>query len=408
MTLFAELTYRGLVNDISSPDLIDKLNKGGMTFYIGTDPTGDSLHIGHYSSLLLAKRLEKAGHHPILLIGGGTGLIGDPKPNAERPMIEKEEVMRNFVALKKQAERLFGFEVVNNNDWYQDIKMVDFLRDYGKYFNLGYMLAKDIVKRRIEEGITYAEFSYMILQALDFYHLHMTRGVDLQVAGQDQWGNMTAGIELIRKKTGDAVYAFTMPLILKSDGTKFGKSEGGSIWLDKNKTSPYELYQFLLNTEDEKAVEYLKKFTFLSKAEIDALEEDMKTSPHLRLAQHALAKEVVTDLHGESEYQKAKAISEALFKGNIANLTLDDINVCFKGIKAVSVSQEIGLTDALLTAGAVKSKREARDLIASGAISVNGKIVKDIGFVVTKTEAFGETATVIRRGKKNYYLLKHE
>ena len=407
MNLFEELTYRGLINDISSDELKEKLNKGGMTFYIGTDPTGDSLHIGHYSSFLISKRLAKAGHHPILLVGGATGLIGDPKPSAERPMITKEMVQHNFDCLKKQAIEIFGFEVVNNYDWCKDLNFIDFLRDYGKYFNVSYMLAKDIIKRRLDSGITYTEFSYMIMQALDFHYLYETRNCVMQVAGQDQWGNITAGIELIRKKSGKEAYGFTMPLITKSDGTKFGKSEGGAIWLDKNKTSSYELYQFLLNSEDAKVIDYLKKLTFLSKEEIDELEVSLQEEPHLRKAHKALAKAVISDLHGEEEYDHAVQISEALFKGNIKDLTLKEIEVCFKGLKQEETNEDINIVDALVLVKAAQSKREAREFVANGATLINGEVVKDINFMITKEAAFGQQTTVIRRGKKNYYLLKH-
>ena len=407
MNLFEELTYRGLINDISSDELAEKLNKGGMTFYIGTDPTGDSLHIGHYSSFLISKRLAKAGHHPILLVGGATGLIGDPKPSAERPMITKEQVQHNFDCLKKQATEIFGFEVVNNYDWCKDMNFIDFLRDYGKYFNINYMLAKDIIKRRLDSGITYTEFSYMLMQALDFHYLYETRNCELQVAGQDQWGNITAGIELIRKKSGKEAYGFTMPLITKSDGTKFGKSEGGAIWLDKNKTSSYELYQFLINSEDSKVIDYLKKLTFLPKEEIDELEVSLQAEPHLRKPHKALAKAVITDLHGEAEYNHAVAISEALFKGNIKDLSLEDIEACFKGLKQQETNEDINIVDALVLVKAAQSKREARDFVTNGATLINGEVVKDINFMITKENAFGNKTTVIRRGKKNYYLLKH-
>ena len=407
MNLFEELTYRGLINDISSEDLKEKLNKGGMTFYIGTDPTGDSLHIGHYSSFLISKRLAKAGHHPILLVGGATGLIGDPKPSSERPMITKEQVQHNFDCLKKQATELFGFEVVNNYDWCKDLNFIDFLRDYGKYFNVTYMLAKDIIKRRLDSGITYTEFSYMIMQALDFHYLYETRNCELQVAGQDQWGNITAGIELIRKKSGKEAYGFTMPLITKSDGTKFGKSEGGAVWLDKNKTSSYELYQFLINSEDAKVIDYLKKLTFLTKEEIDELEVSLEQEPHLRKPHKALAKAVITDLHGEEEYNHAVQISEALFKGNIKDLTLEDIEACFKGLKQEETNEDINIVDALVLVKAAQSKREARDFVNNGATLINGEVVKDINFMIKKEAAFGQKTTVIRRGKKNYYLLKH-
>ena len=407
MNLYEELVYRGLINDISSEDLKEKLNKGGMTFYIGTDPTGDSLHIGHYSSFLISKRLAKAGHHPILLVGGATGLIGDPKPSAERPMITKELVQHNFECLKKQATEIFGFEVVNNYDWCKDLNFIDFLRDYGKYFNVTYMLAKDIIKRRLDSGITYTEFSYMIMQALDFHYLYETRNCELQVAGQDQWGNITAGIELIRKKSGKEAYGFTMPLITKSDGTKFGKSEGGAVWLDKNKTSSYELYQFLINSEDAKVIDYLKKLTFLTKEEIDELEVSLANEPHLRKPHKALAKAVITDLHGEEEYNHAVQISEALFKGNIKDLSLADIEACFKGLKQEETNEDINIVDALVLVKAAQSKREARDFVNNGATLINGEVVKDINFMITKEAAFGQKTTVIRRGKKNYYLLKH-
>ena len=332
MTLYEELKWRGLIQDISSPDLIDKLNNGGLTFYIGTDPTADSMHIGHYSSFLISKRLAKAGHHPILLVGGATGLIGDPKPTAERPMISKEAVEHNFKGLKKQAEEIFGFEVVNNYDWTKDINVIDFLRDYGKYFNINYMLAKDKVKSRLESGITYAEFSYMILQALDFMHLYEERGCTLQVAGSDQWGNITAGIELVRKKLDKEIYGMVMPLVTDSNGVKFGKTEGNALWLDKNKTSSYELYQYLINLEDSMIIEYLKKLTFLSKEEIEEIEKRHNENPGLREAHKILAREVITDIHGKEEYEKALKLSQVLFSGDIKELTSKEIEEVFKGV----------------------------------------------------------------------------
>lgn len=406
MTLYEELKWRGLIKDISDEELIKKLNQGGLTFYIGTDPTADSLHIGHFSSFLISKRLKNAGHHPILLVGGGTGLIGDPRPSSERPMITKEEVEHNFCCLKEQAEKLFGFEVVNNNDWLKDINCIDFLRDYGKYFNINYMLDKDIIRRRLDSGITYTEFSYMILQALDFLHLHKTRGVDLQVAGQDQWGNITAGIDLIRKKTGDQVHCFTMPLLTKKDGTKFGKSEGGAVWLDKDKTSPYELYQFLLNAEDEKVIDYLKFLTFLSVSEIEELETSLKNEPELRLAQKALAREVVTYIHGEDLYKEAVNITNSLFSGDIANLSVSEIEMAFKGLQAYSIDRDTLLVDLLVDSNICKSKREAREFISSNSISVNGKKINDLDCVITRDMAIEDKYIVIRRGKKKYYIIK--
>lgn len=405
MTVFEELKWRGLIKDVSSPLLEKKINEGGLTFYIGTDPTGDSLHIGHFSSFLISKRLKEAGHHPILLVGGGTGLIGDPKPTAERPMITKEEVEHNFQCLKKQAEDIFGFRVVNNNDWIEKICVTDFLRDYGKYFNINYMLDKDIVRRRLDTGITYTEFSYMILQALDFLHLYEEDGCTLQVAGQDQWGNITAGIDLIRKKTGKEAFGFTMPLLTKSDGTKFGKSEGGAIWLDREKTSSYELYQFLINAEDSKVIDYLKFLTFLSKEEIDALAESTEKEPEKRLAHEALAKEVITFLHGEEAYQEAKTISAKLFRGEIASFTKKEVEEVFRGVPKYEIQSGITLLEALVNTGICNSKREGRELIGAGSISINGDKCMDEAHLLEEKDAIGNIYFVVRRGKKKYAIL---
>ncbi|MCD7894672.1 MAG: tyrosine--tRNA ligase [Erysipelotrichaceae bacterium] len=408
MNIYDELVWRGLIKDFSSPDLKEKLNNGGMTFYIGTDPTGDSLHIGHFSSFLICKRLKDAGHNPILLVGGGTGLIGDPKPDSERPMITKEEVDHNFNCLKKQAIDLFGFEVVNNYDWYKDVNFIDFLRDYGKYFNVNYMLNKDIVKRRLDLGITYTEFSYMIMQAMDFYWLHENKGVTLQVAGQDQWGNITAGIELIRKKTGEEAYGFTMPLLTRSDGTKFGKTNGKAIWLDAKKTSPYEMYQFFINSEDDKVIDYLKFLTFLSREEIEELEYKNKTQPHKREAHQALAREVITFIHGEEAYKEALNISQMLFSGKIQNLTLDQIKTCFNGVPSIELDEDMQILNALVKVGAASSNREARQFVTGGSVLVNGEKITDVQHVISKSNAFGNEVTVIRRGKKNYYVINHK
>lgn len=405
MTLYEELKWRGLIKDISSDELIEKLNNGGLTFYIGTDPTADSLHIGHFSSFLISKRLKNAGHNPILLVGGGTGLIGDPRPTSERPMITKEEVRHNFDCLKKQAETLFGFKVVNNYDWIKDINVLDFLRDYGKYFNINYMLDKDIVRRRLDTGITYTEFSYMILQSLDFLHLYETENCTMQVAGQDQWGNITAGIDLIRKKTGKEAYGFTMPLLTKADGTKFGKSEGGAIWLDANKTTPYEMYQFFLNTEDEKVIDYLKFLTFLSKEEIEDIEKKQLDSPETRIAQKVLAHEVITFIHGAEAYQEAVRISEILFNGDLSSLTAKEVEQAFKGITQQEIENDYNLVDLLVDMEICKSKREAREFITNGSISINGEKINDLDFIVTKEVAIEDKYIIIRRGKKKYFII---
>ena len=406
MKLYDELKWRGLIKDVTSPELEEKLNNGGMTFYIGTDPTADSMHIGHLSSFLISKRLKDAGHNPILLVGGATGQIGDPRPTTERAMITKEEVAHNFECLKKQAEDIFGFEVVNNLDWIKDINVIDFLRDYGKFFNINYMLDKDIIRRRLDSGITFTEFSYMLLQSLDFLHLHETRGVDLQVAGSDQWGNITAGVDLIRKKTGDEVYAFTMPLVTTKDGKKFGKSEGNALWLDKNKTSSYELYQYLVNVEDEMVIDYLKIFTFLSKEEIEEIERQHKERPEDRLAHKTLAREIITFIHGEEEYEKAIKISEALFSGDVKSLKLDEILIGFKDIPSFEISSEVSLIDMLVNNGICSSKREAREFIGSGAITINGDKMSDENMIITKDMAVEGKVLVIRRGKKKYFLGK--
>ena len=404
MTLFEDLEWRGLIQEISSPELIDKLNKGGMTFYIGTDPTADSMHIGHYSSFLICKRLAAAGHRPLLLVGGATGLIGDPKPSAERPLITKEEVDKNIKGLTAQAKKIFGFEVVNNWDWTKDINICDFLRDYGKYFNINYMLAKDHVKSRMDVGITYAEFSYMLLQAMDFYYLFKEYNCELQVAGSDQWGNITSGIELIRKKLDKEAYGMVMPLVTDSQGNKFGKTEGNALWLDENKTSSYEFYQYLINLEDSMIIEYLKKLTFLSKEEIEKIEKENNEHPEKRIAHKALAHEIIRDLHGEESYQEAVKISESLFSGDIANFTEKEIQDAFKGLEPFTIKEDLNIVDLLVEGKICSSKREAREFVNNGSITLNGEKVTDLEFVVSKDKCLVNKYIVVRRGKKKYFI----
>jgi len=404
MNLYEELKWRGLVQDISSPELIDKLNNGSLTFYIGTDPTADSMHIGHYSSFLISKRLARYGHKPLLLVGGATGLIGDPKPTAERPMITKEEVEKNIAGLSKQAKEIFGFEVVNNFDWTKDINVIDFLRDYGKYFNINYMLAKDKVKKRLESGITYAEFSYMILQALDFLHLYENRDCVLQVAGSDQWGNITSGIELIKRKIGKEAYGMVMPLVTDSTGKKFGKTEGNALWLDKNKTTSYQLYQYLINLEDSMIIDYLKKLTFLTKEEIEALEIKHNEAPHLREAHKALAREIITDLHGSEEFEKALMISESLFTDKINALSADDIINNLKDVPSFTLDEDLNIVDMLVNNGICSSKREAREMVSGNAIAINNQKITDLEYIISSNDAIDGRALLIKKGKKNYYL----
>lgn len=402
MKAYEDLKWRGLIQDISSPDLEEKLNNEKLTFYIGTDPTADSMHIGHFSSFLIASRLKKYGHNPVLLIGGATGLIGDPKPTAERKMITKEEVAKNVKGLTKQAKEIFGCEVVNNYDWCKDINFIDFLRDYGKFFNINYMLNKDIIKRRLDTGITYTEFSYMIMQSLDFLHLYENKNITLQVAGSDQWGNITAGIELIRKKTGKEVYGMTMPLVTDSQGKKFGKTEGNAIWLDKNKTSSYELYQFLINSDDEAVIDYLKKLTFLSKEEIEDIEKEHKKTPEKRLAQETLAKEIITFLHGENAYNDAKTISKALFSGNIKDLTDSQIEDAFKEVEKYKLEENKKIIDILTENKITSSRREAREFLNNNAITLNGEIINDENYIIDNNRKYN----IIRRGKKKYYIFE--
>jgi tyrosyl-tRNA synthetase len=404
MTFYEELQWRGLIQEISSPDLIDKLNEGGLTFYIGTDPTADSMHIGHYSSFLICKRFAQHGHHPILLVGGATGLIGDPKPDSERPMITYEEVEENIKGLRKQAEDIFGFEVVNNYDWTKEINVIDFLRDYGKYFNVGYMLAKDKVRSRLESGITYAEFSYMILQALDFLWLYENKNCVLQVAGSDQWGNITAGIELIRKKIDKEAYGMVMPLVTDSTGKKFGKTEGNALWLDKKKTSSYEMYQYLINLEDSMIVKYLKMLTFYTPTEIEELEKQHNEAPHLRIAHKALAKDIIVGLHGEEEYNKAVQISEALFGGTLEGLSADDILQAAKMVPSIDLAGETKLIDLLVDNDICSSRREAREMLSAGAITINNEKHDDENEVISKDMAIDGKVMIIRKGKKKQFI----
>ena len=321
-------------------------------------------------------------------------------------MITVEEVNHNFECLKAQAEKLFGFEVVNNYDWLKNFSYIDWLRDVGKFFNIGYMLNKDIVRRRLDEGITYTEFSYMTMQAYDFLHLYQNRNCIMQVAGQDQWGNITAGIELIRKKLGKEAYGFTMPLLTKADGQKFGKTNGKAIWLDINKTSAYEMYQFFINSEDSKVIDYLKFLTFLSKEEIEALEVSNNEHPELREAHKALAREVITFLHGREAYDSAVKIAETFFKGNLKDLTYDELKQGTSDLERTRLEDGTPLINALVSIGACKSNREARDLIKGSSISVNGEKVNDMSFVLNREDAFNKELTIIKKGKKFYYAVE--
>ena len=396
MNCVEELKFRGLIKDVSDPKIFDMLNNEKVTFYIGTDPTADSLHIGHLSTFLICKRLQEYGHKPIILVGGATGLIGDPRPTSERAMITYEQVHHNFNGLKQQLEKLFpGIEVVDNYEWSKDISFIDYLRDYGKYFNINYMINKDIIRRRLDEGITYTEFSYMIMQSLDFMHLFENKNCLMQIAGQDQWGNITAGIELIRKKLQKEAYAFTMPLVTKKDGTKFGKSESGTIWLDPEKTSSYELYQFFLNSEDEMVIDYLKRFTFLTKEEIEDLERKHKEKPELREAAKTLAYEVVKFVHGVEAANNAKKTSEEIFGNGGISANMPSITIDIKDIENKNILDLLVLTDI------ASSKSEARRLVTQGGISLNKEKVLEPNTIIDKT-LFNDNSLIIQKGKKTF------
>ena len=403
MTNWEELQKRGLIKDVAGEGIEDKINNESITFYWGTDPTADSLHLGHYSSLVTAKRLMKMGHNPILLCGGATGRIGDPRPTAEREIISIDILNKNVEAIRNQIDKIFEgkAQLVNNYDWFKDYNFLDFLRDVGKFININYMLNKDIINRRLETGITYAEFSYMLIQGYDFLHMYENMGCIMQVEGSDQWGNITAGLDLIKKINGGDAYAFTMPLILDATGKKFGKSEGNALWLDKNKTSAYEMYQYLINTDDTKVEEYLKVFTFVSLEDIDKLMQEHQERPELRLAQKELAKQIITDLHGEEEFNHAKEVSECLFTGNVSNLTDDEITAVFKGVPTYSY-EELPLIEVLVKNAIASSKREAREFLSNNAISVNGVVVTDESFLLDSNRKYN----IIRRGKKKYYLIE--
>jgi tyrosyl-tRNA synthetase len=353
--------------------------------------------------------LAKAGHHPILLVGGATGLIGDPRPTAERELIAKETVEKNIEGIKAQVLRIFdgNAEIVNNYDWMKDFSFLDFLRDIGKYINVSYMLGKDIISRRLESGITFAEFSYTLIQGYDFLHLFRSKNCILQAEGADQWGNITTGLELIRKIEGKDAYGFTMPLVLDKYGNKFGKSAGNALWLDINKTSSYELYQYLINVDDSMVGSYLRIFTFLSREEIEELEAKNAAAPELREAHKALAREIITDLHGEAEYEKAVNISNALFSGNVKALSLADIKVGFRDVPTVEIEDNgTTLIDLLVNNKICSSKREAREFLNAGSITLNGDKVTDENLLVTKSLAIEGEVIVLRRGKKKNYIVK--
>ncbi len=413
MDFYEELCYRGLIKDVSDAEGFKERLKQPLTVYCGFDPSADSLHVGSLQQIVLLKRYQDRGHKIIFLCGGATGMIGDPRPTTERRLLTAEEIDYNVACIKEQVKQFFDFTneaiMVNNYDWTVNINVIDFLRDYGKYFNVSYMLSKDVVASRLEKGISYTEFSYAILQSLDWLHLYREYDCIVQVGGSDQWGNLTSGIELIRKVEGDKakVYAVTSPLVSRSDGSKFGKSEGANIWIDPRQTNAYEFYQFWLNTPDEDVIDYLKRFSMRAPKEIESLAESLREAAHLRAAQKALAEEMTEMVHGAEGLVLAKKISETLFGGDFEILSREELQIALHGMKEFELAETMNVVDLLVAAEIASSKREAREWLNQGSITINGKKVDSTEVKVGKDSAFYQEYTIIRRGKKNYYVIKH-
>ncbi|MGT2547640.1 tyrosine--tRNA ligase [Streptococcus milleri] len=418
MHIFDELKERGLVFQTTDEEALRKaLAEGNVSFYSGYDPTADSLHLGHLVPILVMKHLQLAGHKPYALVGGATGLIGDPSfKDTERSLQTKDTVEGWVRSIQAQVSRFLDFEngdnkaeMVNNYDWFSDISFIDFLRDVGKYFTVNYMMSKESVKKRIETGISYTEFAYQIMQGYDFFELNRQYNVTLQIGGSDQWGNMTAGTELLRRKADKTGHVITVPLITDATGKKFGKSEGNAVWLNADKTSPYEMYQFWMNVMDADAVRFLKIFTLLPLDEIEEIRKQFEAAPHERLAQKILAREVVTLVHGEEVYKEALNITEQLFAGNIKNLSVKELKQGLRGVPnyQVKVDDNLNIVEMLVTAGIVNSKRQAREDVQNGAIYVNGERIQDLNYTLTDADKLENELTVIRRGKKKYFVLTY-
>lgn len=412
---FNELKNRGLIYQTTDDEALkEKLNNESVSLYIGFDPTADSLHIGHLLPILMLRRFQQNGHHPIALVGGGTGMIGDPSfKDAERSLNTMDTVQNWSRSLQSQLERFLDFEttknpavMANNYDWLGSISLIDFLRDVGKNFTINYMMSKESVKRRIETGISYTEFAYQLLQAYDFLQLYERNGCLLQLGGSDQWGNITSGIELIRREKETQAFGMTMPLITKADGTKFGKTEGNAVWLDPEKTTPYEFYQFWINTDDRDAVKFLKYFTFLSLEEIEQIEKEFTAAPEQRLAQKVLAEEMTTLVHGKAAYEQALHISKALFSGELKALSAEEIQQGFKDVPSYQVAEDdsLNLVELLVKSGIVQSKRQAREDVQNGAVYINGERVQDLDYEIQDADKIEGKFVIVRRGKKKYFL----
>ncbi|HHA6810051.1 TPA: tyrosine--tRNA ligase [Staphylococcus aureus] len=416
--LIEDLKWRGLIyQQTDEQGIEDLLNKEQVTLYCGADPTADSLHIGHLLPFLTLRRFQEHGHRPIVLIGGGTGMIGDPSGKSEERVLQTEEqVDKNIEGISKQMHNIFEFGtdhgavLVNNRDWLGQISLISFLRDYGKHVGVNYMLGKDSIQSRLEHGISYTEFTYMILQAIDFGHLNRELNCKIQVGGSDQWGNITSGIELMRRMYGQTdAYGLTIPLVTKSDGKKFGKSESGAVWLDAEKTSPYEFYQFWINQSDEDVIKFLKYFTFLGKEEIDRLEQSKNEAPHLREAQKTLAEEVTKFIHGEDALNDAIRISQALFSGDLKSLSAKELKDGFKDVLQVTLSNDTtNIVEVLIETGISPSKRQAREDVNNGAIYINGERQQDVNYALAPEDKIDGEFTIIRRGKKKYFMVNYQ
>ncbi|HHZ7141088.1 TPA: tyrosine--tRNA ligase [Staphylococcus aureus] len=416
--LIEDLKWRGLIyQQTDEQGIEDLLNKEQVTLYCGADPTADSLHIGHLLPFLTLRRFQEHGHRPIVLIGGGTGMIGDPSGKSEERVLQTEEqVDKNIEGISKQMHNIFEFGtdhgavLVNNRDWLGQISLISFLRDYGKHVGVNYMLGKDSIQSRLEHGISYTEFTYTILQAIDFGHLNRELNCKIQVGGSDQWGNITSGIELMRRMYGQTdAYGLTIPLVTKSDGKKFGKSESGAVWLDAEKTSPYEFYQFWINQSDEDVIKFLKYFTFLGKEEIDRLEQSKNEAPHLREAQKTLAEEVTKFIHGEDALNDAIRISQALFSGDLKSLTAKELKDGFKDVPQVTLSNDTtNIVEVLIETGISPSKRQAREDVNNGAIYINGERQQDVNYALAPEDKIDGEFTIIRRGKKKYFMVNYQ
>ncbi|HAR7329904.1 tyrosine--tRNA ligase [Staphylococcus aureus] len=416
--LIEDLKWRGLIyQQTDEQGIEDLLNKEQVTLYCGADPTADSLHIGHLLPFLTLRRFQEHGHRPIVLIGGGTGMIGDPSGKSEERVLQTEEqVDKNIEGISKQMHNIFEFGtdhgavLVNNRDWLGQISLISFLRDYGKHVGVNYMLGKDSIQSRLEHGISYTEFTYTILQAIDFGHLNRELNCKIQVGGSDQWGNITSGIELMRRMYGQTdAYGLTIPLVTKSDGKKFGKSESGAVWLDAEKTSPYEFYQFWINQSDEDVIKFLKYFTFLGKEEIDLLEQSKNEAPHLREAQKTLAEEVTKFIHGEDALNDAIRISQALFSGDLKSLSAKELKDGFKDVPQVTLSNDTtNIVEVLIETGISPSKRQAREDVNNGAIYINGERQQDVNYALAPEDKIDGEFTIIRRGKKKYFMVNYQ